>query len=360
MSNGHGEERAGHTGRLPEDVAIRLSEEITGLIAAGLPLASGLRATAEEMPRSERGYRNALFSVANALEAGAPVNEALKTAGAHLPEHLRGLISISSQNGRTTQALGRYVGFSSLGSNLRWQLWASLANPAVAMFLACLLFIVICVTLVSNFENIYKDFGVNLPRITVGLMIIARPFYQSWEVLLEGFLGLLVIGMIFFFVVDRRTRRGIAGSIPVLGPVFRNISFAEFFHLLALLIESEVPLPEAIRLAARAVKDSAIERGAIGVSSDVAQGTSLSKSVSQWHVFPRGLSRVIEWAEGTSSLPESLRMLGEMFASRARSQAEFAGRFLVVLSFMWIFFGTAVFVVGLMLPMISLISALSG
>ena len=40
----------GDVGRLSNDDVVRLSEQIAELTAAGLPLASGLRATAEELP----------------------------------------------------------------------------------------------------------------------------------------------------------------------------------------------------------------------------------------------------------------------------------------------------------------------
>ncbi len=360
MSNGNEAQPENVTPRLNDEESNRLTGEITGLIAAGLPLSSGLRATAAEMPRSQARFRSAMNAVADSIDGGATVDDALKIAGSPLPEHLRGIVGISARNGRTSQALGKFVSFSTLGADLRWRLWASLAYPVLSMAIATGLFVFVCVALVGNFEVIYKDFGVPLPKLTMVLLVVARPFYTSWNVFLEGIAGLLIFGLLFLLFVDPSTRRGLIGSLPLVGPIFRNISLAEFCHLLALLVESEIPLPEAIRLSGGGVKDSAIGRAATAISQDVGAGMSLSAAVAHRSVFPSGLSRVLKWAEGTRSLPESLRMIGEMFGSRANAQAEFAGTFLSVLAVLSILFGAGIFAVGLLLPMITLISKLSG
>jgi len=360
MWNGSEKTEDSESRRLSDDESSRISDAITGMMTTELPLAPGLRATAAEMPRNQFRLRHALNSVAAQLESGASVDEALGTSGAALPEHLRGLVNITARSGNSGQALGNFVNYSTLGADLRWRLLASLAYPVTTVLFSAGLFLFICVAIVGNFENIYRDFGVPLPTITMLLMTVARPLYNAWDVLLEATAGFFIFAIIFFLFVDTKTKRAIIGSLPLVGTIFRNISLAEFCHLLALLLESKMPLPEAIRLGGTGVKDASVERATVGVSKDVAGGMSLADAVSRRSVFPSGLARVLQWAEKSRSLPESLRMVGEMFASAARSQAEFAGTFLSVLAVLSILFGAATFVVGLLLPMIILISKLSG
>ena len=108
--------------------------EIAGLTAAGLPLAPGLRATAEEMPRGR--LRSALESVADALDRGASVDEALAAQGAGLPAHLRGLIAVGTRTGKVSHVLGRFVAFNNVGADLRRQLLISLAYPLLSLAIA--------------------------------------------------------------------------------------------------------------------------------------------------------------------------------------------------------------------------------
>jgi type II secretory pathway component PulF len=119
-------------------------------------------------------------------------------------------------------------------------------------------------------------------------------------------------------------------------------------------------LPEALRLTGVGVADSSVDRACRSMARDIEQGFSLSETMARQSIFPRGLNRVMTWAEGHQSLPETLHMLGEMFEARARGQAGFAGTVLGVLTVIAILFGVAIMVIGLFLPLILLIQRLSG
>ena len=116
-----------------------------------------------------------------------------------------------------------------------------------------------------------------------------------------------------------------------MGDVWRSTSLAEFCHLLALLLESRLPLPEALRLTGEGVQDSDVDASCRLMASQV-DGRSLSgASHGRVRLFPAGLPRLVRWAENQRSLPEVLHMAGAMFESRARSYSTFVGTVLNVL-----------------------------
>lgn len=345
-------------GRLSDGDAARMSEQIAGLTAAGLPLGPGLHATAEEMPRGR--LRSALDSVAAALDGGATVDEAVASQGNRLPPHLRGLVLVGARTGRMSQVLGRFVALTEVGVGLRRQLFLSLAYPALPLAVAAAVFVFICSTLVVSFEQIFRDFGVPLPWVTVALIEISHVVNLSSRLVVEAMIALLVFLVLTFVVLGKSTRRGLLGAIPVVGLVWRNGALGEFCHLLALLLECEVPLGEAIRLAAGGVRDARIERSGRAMGQDVEGGMTLSQAIALRPVFPKGLPRLLRWAEGHQSLPESLHMVGEMFEARARAQATFAGTLMAVLAFLSVVSGVGVVIFALFVPLISLITRLSG
>ena len=73
----------------------------------------------------------------------------------------------------------------------------------------------------------------------------------------------------------------------------------------------------------------------------------------------RGLPRLIRWAEKDRSLPEVLHMVGAMFETTAQSYSAFAGTVLNVACVLMVFLMIMV-IPGLFMPLISLISRLSG
>ena len=91
----------------------------------------------------------------------------------------------------------------------------------------------------------------------------------------------------------------------------------------------------------------------------VESGESLSQAMAERSRFPIGLPRLLRWAENQKSLPEVLHMAGSMFEARARAQSTFVG---IVLNFLCVLmvFGMVLIVPALFMPLITLISRLSG
>ena len=70
-------------GRLSGAEAAELSRQIAGLASAGLPLASGLVALGEELPRGR--LRRSMNELARTLESGVTLDQALKTRATGFP-----------------------------------------------------------------------------------------------------------------------------------------------------------------------------------------------------------------------------------------------------------------------------------
>jgi general secretion pathway protein F len=345
-------------GRLSEDDVARFTEQIADLTSAGLPLAPGLRAAGDELPRGR--LRSTLESVAGAIDRGATVDEALAAQGARLPEHVRGLIAVGSRTGKIGQVLGRYVAYNNVGAELRRKLTFSLAYPVLSFVISVAVFTFICSAIVPSFENIFRDFGVSLPALTILLIEISHVFAVTWQFWVEALIGLFVFWLLLRFVLNGPSRRTLLGRLPVVGFVWRNTSLAEFCHLLALLLECEVPLAEALRFTASGVNDSAIDEASSRMVRDVEGGMTLSESITRYEVFPKGLSRIVAWAEKAQSLPATLHMAGEMYEAGASVQCGLAGTVLAVMVITSIVLGIGLVVIGLFLPLINLISRLSG
>jgi type II secretory pathway component PulF len=345
-------------GRLSGDDVARMSEQIAGLTAAGLPLAQGLRATSEELPPGR--LRSALAEMARALEGGATLEEAVAAQGGRMPEHLRGIVLVGARTGRMSQVLGRFVAFSNVGADLRRRLIVSMAYPALSLVAASAVLTFVCSTLIRSFETIFRDFGVPLPKLTLLILAFSRLFAVGWRVYVEVAIGAAVFLVLAHVVMGSDARRALLSGIPVLGAVWKNTSMAEFCHLLSLLLGCEVPLPEALRLTGDGVCDTSARRACQQMTRQVEAGATLSQSIASQSYFPQALARILRWAESQESLPASLQMLGEMFEARARAQASFGGSVLGVITVIAILFFVAVVVIGLFLPLITLISKLSG
>jgi general secretion pathway protein F len=325
------------------------------MASAGLPLASGLRATAGEMPR--RRVRSSLVAIASALDGGASIEDAVGAGHGRLPSHLRGIILVGSKTGKAAETLARFLAFANVGADLRMRLWIRLAYPALTLLISLCVFVFL-LSVLGTFTSVFRDFGLQLPWITEVLMALTRYFEFGWRLGLEAIGGIFLFFVFFKLILSEKQRRALVGRVPVLGGVWKNTSLAEFCHLLALLLESEIPLEHAVRLTGEGVNDMGIDRVCRTMEGDVAGGLSLSQAIARNPVFPVGLARVLRWAEGHHGLPETLHTCGEMFEARARAQAAFAGIVLAILSVVFLIFTILAVLFGLLLPMYNLISRL--
>ena len=148
--------------------------------------------------------------------------------------------------------------------------------------------------------------------------------------------------------------------VPLVGTVWRSISWAEFCHLLALLLESRLPMPEALELTGQGVQNRDLERACRAMALEVEGGVNLARAMAGRPELPIGLARLLRWASDQDAVAEILHMSGEMLEARARGQATFAGTVMAVLAAFVVLWGLFTVVFGLMLPMITLISRLSG
>jgi type II secretory pathway component PulF len=95
------------------------------------------------------------------------------------------------------------------------------------------------------------------------------------------FLGMAVVFYLILRVaVPTPWRNTVMCRLPVVGPLWRFTSWAEFCHLLAILLESEVSMPEALVLTGQGVQDADIDRACRAMARDVESGRSLSEAMT--------------------------------------------------------------------------------
>jgi type II secretory pathway component PulF len=353
------EPSGGDRRRLSEGEVADFARHLAGLTAAGLALPPGLRALAQELPRGP--MRRVLVEVAALLEEGHSLDEAIARQGRRFPPHLRGLVVAGIQSGRMAEVLSEYVRFEQIGSDLRWRLWLHLAYPIVLLTGMTALVVFLALVVVKQYAVIYREFGVELPFVTRALLGLSRVIEQvGWGLVL---VPLAALGLIWLAGASRLSGPGprrVVSRIPLIGPLWRWTALTKFSHLLALLLESRMPLTAALPLAGEGVRDAALAASGQAIARDLEAGQPLVAAIGRRRLFPRGFLKILTWAEGHQALPEALHMAGEMFEARARAQATFVGILCLVVAVVSLFLGIGFLVVALYLPLLKLINVLSG
>jgi type II secretory pathway component PulF len=326
---------------------VELVEQLASLARSGLPLPSGLRAAGMEV--SSRSLRSTFFEIADLVESGAGLDEALARSGRRFPPQLRGLIAAGSRSGRLAEMLGQYVRSANLGSELRRMFMLKLAYPTVILAFVLALVGVLCslsIRAVETLAGTMNDFGMDQSSMVRGMIAMARFINDHGLEILVVVLSIPVLAWLAIrLIYGPAQRRRILCSIPVVGPVLRFTSLTEFCHLLAMLIEAETPLPRAFELAGSSVRDAEVAEACLNMGRAVEGGEPLSRAIRRWESIPAGLEQLFRWSEDRGSLPGALHLAGDMFESRARSQSSYASSvistFVLLLILWWVGFAIA-------------------
>jgi type II secretory pathway component PulF len=334
------------------------AEQLADLTRSGLPLPSGLRALAEELP--SRRLRPILARTAEALERGEPLDGALDGLARRFPPQLRGLMIAGCRSGKLADVLGQYVLYANLGDTLRRRLLMAIAYPLMLLAALATLYIFLCIWIVEAFRFILKDFGIQVPAITTVLLSLSDVTRERGpQIVLVAAVFAAILFVVFRFAMGPAERRTILSGVPLIGPLLRFSTLSEFCHLVGLLVEAEMPLPEALSLAGEGVKDASLARASRELRLSVEQGRTLSESLVLWPSCPAGLLEILDGSEGRGDLAPSLHMAGEMFEARARTQSSFISTVFSVLTVVTVIWGVGLVVSALYLPLYTLLRKLS-
>jgi len=355
------EESAGVT-----PLSTREAEEVVATLAelsnAELPLAEGLRAAAAESVN--RRVARALRDIAADVERGFSLESCVTQRGESLPPHVRGLIAAATRSRRLGLTLDELVEHYRVLRETRAQVIASLAYPVLVFSLALVLVSFVPLAIMPTFRKMFEEFELELPAATK--FVIQLSDVLRWFISPPGIWVLLVAaGAFLTFVVATTLGRStaiaqrFAATVPLLGPMWQWSGAAAFARLMATMLDNQIPLSEALRLAAAGVPDPDIRDTALLLSGQVAEGRSLSDAIGEGRRLPLSIVPLVRWGERTNALPEAFRTCSEMLLSRVRLRALLLRSVSPPLVFLVVGLVIGFFVLALYMPMVSLIQGLS-
>lgn len=343
------------TQRLSAEETVELASRVAELAKAGLPLGDGLRAMADELP--ERRLQGVLRAIAERLDAGVDLATAIDAQGRRLPTCLRGLVLAGIHTGNLAEVLEEYADIESSRLEIRRRIWLGLSYPLVLLVALTALSLLMSQALIRPFEKIFLDFGTKLPPITMWVMAGIGPL--SWLLLLLV-LGAFLIPLMFRLGLATRWIWPVAHRVPFFGPLLRWGYLVQFARLMGLLLDQQVPLPDALRLTAAALRDVNLACGCQAAADDVQRGRSLCESLASRRTFPPSLIPVLEWGQSIPALSDAFRAAGEMFEGRVLSRGSILEAMLLPIMLLTISVCVGFVFVAMFMPLIALISQLSG
>jgi len=354
-----GEYPTAESPRLRDDELIAVADGMTEIVRGGLPLASGLRALATELP--SRRVRRALETISDRLEQGVAVDEAVGGQIGNVPNHLRVLLQASLQTGRATELLEHYLRFARSSLDVRRRSLLAMTYPLLLLLLTTTVISGMLSFVVPKFKGLldgYVDsFGVEMSSLTLLAFDLADAM-AGWRILIPVLvMALFITTWIAFGWLAGATQRKWLYHVPAIGRMIRLAAASRFCHLLAIGIAHGVPFPEALRSAGTGASDAYIRRATHGMATDIEKGMPPGQAATDHRMVPE-VAHVFEWDGHEQEFSDVLWATGDICAIQSHGQSRLIGVLVQPLCIFGIAVAVSLIVFALMLPMINLMNAI--
>ncbi len=347
-------------GALTPDQLIYLNEEIAGMARAGLPLEEGLASIAREMSRGN--LKEATQLLAQDLKQGKSLPEAIAAQQGRVPKFYSSLMNAGIRGGNLPEVLSLLTTYARSLSDLSSVVYTALLYPMMVILIAILLTVIIMIFVMPQFISIFSDFGMRLPFFTQLIVDVCRNPIPTLVIPL-GVIGISAIGLRLVFNATEAGRCNwtrLIYSLPVFGILIRSARLAAFTDLLAILVENQMPLPEAFELAAQAGSDPILKAGGIQIAEKLRQGSSLAQALKEFKILPEVVSWMAGMGELNGNLSQTLKQAAQMYSRQVAVRSQMVQSiFPPLLVVLCAGFITSIFVFAVFLPLINLLQGLS-
>jgi len=311
---------AGNLRVTPEQL-IALNDEIAMLVRAGVPLELGLRERGDSVSGALRHINEEL---SRNMQSGMPLAASLAATLPGLPRVYSAIIEAGLRSGNLPRALESLSRVARQGIELRQRIEFAFLYPLIVFSIAYGLFLLLVVESQKRWESISGDFRLDRDPFVQFIAKVSSQWHV-WTWMPPALVAIPVVWWLVYgrssFLPDRRPSALLA-AIPGLGSVMTYWQWGGFCDLLATLLEHQVPLPEAILLAADATGNTTIHSQMTGVSAELQAGRSIADSVRDRRQIPAYLRWSLATAHEPAAFQNALRHGLEIFQGRANFRTE--------------------------------------
>jgi type II secretory pathway component PulF len=345
--------------RLGAEDLIFFNEQLASLAEAGIALDEGLAQLARDLESSN--LKRWIADLVQDLRRGVPLDQAVAAREQGLPILYSRVIRAGIQNGELPATLLNLNQHLRLAGETRQLVWELVSYPLIIAIAAICVISAFFIGVVPKLVEIFKDFGTQLPLVTIWMVHISFIYPQIlatvaivFVVLAAAWKGLKLSNG------GRSFREGILLGLPLLGNLIRCSLIARFLRMISMAVASGVPMPQALRLAADATGSPTMIRDADRLAGEVEHGESIFAANQSSRIIPPLFGFCVQVATGRDALPVAVAQLAKAYENRA-TQALGMVR-VILLPVIILLLGTIMLIgiAGMFLPLVSLINCVSG
>jgi general secretion pathway protein F len=288
------------------------TRQLSTLIGSDVQIEEALRLVSGQSDAA--AISEVLLDVRSKVLEGSSFARGLSRHPEVFPDYYVASINAGEQSSRLTEVLAYLADFVESRHVANRKLKLALLYPALLAFVSAMMMTLMMIYVVPDIVRVFISRGADLPLLT-RLLIAVSTLLTDYGLIL---LVMLVAGVFFarreFAKPERRLAfdRMVATRRP-LARFSRKANAARFAATLATLVQSAVPLLDALNAAAAVVPNRHVRKRMEEVAARVREGDSVSRSMREADVLPGMLVAIVASGEASGKLGMVLeRAAGEL------------------------------------------------
>ena len=343
------------------------TRQLSTLQDAGLPLLRSVQIL--ESQQRPGKMKSILGDVAEDVEAGSALSDAMAKHPKAFDRLYSKMVAAGEVGGVLDIILQRLADFMEKGERLRRRIKGALIYPAVVITIAVLIVTGIMYFVIPKFQEIFNDFDVELPGLTLWLVKASKwvAGQSSEDQAVPGAVWILLTPFLIFglYKLVRVTGPGKAitdvvfARLPVIGQLIRKTAIARFTRTLGTLISAGVPILEAILITRDTSGNYIYEKALTSVHDSIRDGETFAGPLREAKVCDPIVVNMIDVGEETGDLDIMLMKIADNYDEEV--DVAVASLLSLLEPFMVVILGGIVgtIVLALFLPLVKMIESVS-
>jgi type IV pilus assembly protein PilC len=302
------------------DLAV-FSRQFATMISSGMSILRALYVLEEQT--ESKFLKETIVAVRKDVEAGLSLSDAMSRH----PKVFNPLFVAMTQAGETggvlEGALRRVADQLEKDASLRRQIRSAMVYPTLVITFAVGVMLALVAFLVPVFENVFKEFGGELPAMTQVSVALSHAVLGYWWLLFGG-----TIVVVVSFLKWKSSSWGrpqwdrFRLLIPKIGPIVQQVAVARWSRTLASLTSAGVPLLQALEITGRTGGNVAVEEAMDGVIASVKRGGTIAAPLAQAPVFPTMVTHMVGVGEETGALDAMLDKIADFYEDQVEASVK--------------------------------------
>jgi type IV pilus assembly protein PilC len=346
-------------GKISSKQLCTFTRQLSTLQDAGLPILRSLKILEGQCKPGI--LKNALGDVVEDIESGSTLSEALAKHPKAFDRLYCNMVKAGEAGGALEAILQRLADFKEKAQTLKRRVKGAMVYPIVVILVAVIIVGFIMYFIIPKFEAIFADFGVDLPVMTVYLIKASHLVVEYfWAVPLVPFTFWVLIKLIYrnktgAYILDR-----IKLMIPVMGQIVEKSTVARTTRTLGTLVQSGVPILEALNIVRDTAGNAVFEHAFTRIYDSIREGETIAQPLREARIVDDIVVNMIDVGEETGELDVMLMKIADNYDEEVEVLVESLVSLLEPIMIVVLGGIIGFIVIALFLPLIQLISKLSG